>query len=87
MGGHSCLSRSHSEQGCVLYCQILTRHDGSRYVPGVVAQLASWYRTEEMGRPITWFFAIQTAATIVGSLVCYGISYMDGIRGLSAWRW
>lgn len=55
--------------------------------PGVMAQLASWYRTEEMGKPVAWFFAIQQSSNIVGSLLCYGISYMNGVSGLSAWRW
>jgi sugar phosphate permease len=34
-----------------------------------------------------WFFGISNLASIAGSLLCYGISYMDGARGLSAWRW
>ena len=55
--------------------------------PGVMAQLSSWYRTDEMGKPVAWFFTIQTFANIVGSLLCYGISYINGVRDLSAWRW
>ncbi|ORY67503.1 high-affinity nicotinic acid transporter [Pseudomassariella vexata] len=55
--------------------------------PGVMAQLSSWYRTDEMGKPIAWFFTIQMFANIIGSLLCYGISYMDGVCELSAWRW
>ncbi|KAL1885674.1 hypothetical protein Plec18167_001169 [Paecilomyces lecythidis] len=55
--------------------------------PGIAVQFASWYRPDEMGRPIAWIFAIQQLATVVGSLICYGISYMNGMRGLSAWRW
>ncbi|KAJ9367563.1 hypothetical protein DTO282F9_3381 [Paecilomyces variotii] len=55
--------------------------------PGVAVQLASWYRPDEMGRPIAWMFGIQQLATVVGSLICYAISYMNGMRGLSAWRW
>jgi hypothetical protein len=36
---------------------------------------------------MVWFFAISNLAGILGSLLCYGISYMNGIKGLSAWRW
>ncbi|EXJ82260.1 hypothetical protein A1O3_06073 [Capronia epimyces CBS 606.96] len=57
------------------------------FFPGVMCQMAFWYRTEEYGKPVMWLFAISQAAGVVGSLLCYGISYMDGIRGLSAWRW
>ncbi|GKT43029.1 MFS transporter prlL [Colletotrichum spaethianum] len=55
--------------------------------PGVMAQLSSWYRTDEIGKPVTWFFAMSNLAGIIGSLLCYGISYLNGVRGLSAWRW
>ncbi len=55
--------------------------------PGIICQLNSWYRSEDMGKAIMWFFAIQNAAGIVGSLLAYGISYMNGVGGLSAWRW
>ncbi|KAF6810374.1 high-affinity nicotinic acid transporter [Colletotrichum plurivorum] len=55
--------------------------------PGVMAQLSSWYRTDEIAKPVTWFFATSNLAGIVGSLLCYAISHMNGVRGLSAWRW
>ncbi|KAI4599026.1 hypothetical protein KJ359_002443 [Pestalotiopsis sp. 9143b] len=55
--------------------------------PGVLAQLSSWYRTDEMGTPVAIFFVFNSLAPIVGSLLCYGISYMNGIGGLSSWRW
>lgn len=55
--------------------------------PGIMAQLAAWYRSDEMGKPVAWLFAVQQLTGVVGSLICYLISYMNGIRGLSAWRW
>ncbi|RMZ81286.1 hypothetical protein DV737_g2552, partial [Chaetothyriales sp. CBS 132003] len=55
--------------------------------PGLTAQLCSWYRSDEMGKPIMWMFGFQNCAGIVGSLIAYGISYMNGLCGLSAWRW
>jgi sugar phosphate permease len=55
--------------------------------PGITAQLCSWYRSDEMGKPMMWFFGLQNCSGIVGSLLAYGISYMNGVGGLSAWRW
>jgi hypothetical protein len=55
--------------------------------PGVITHLAYWYCTDEFSRPMVWFFAISNHAGIVGALLCYGISYMNGLHGLSAWRW
>ena len=55
--------------------------------PGLAAQLVSWYRSDEMGKPIMWMFGFQNCAGVVGSLVAYGVSYMNGLQGLSGWRW
>ncbi|KAL4802446.1 major facilitator superfamily domain-containing protein [Aspergillus unguis] len=55
--------------------------------PGIAAQLCGWYRSDEMGLPIMWMFGFQNTSGIVGSLVTYGISYMNGMRNMSAWRW
>ncbi|KAL2818513.1 major facilitator superfamily domain-containing protein [Aspergillus cavernicola] len=57
------------------------------FFPGLAAQMCSWYRSDEYGRPIMWMFAFQNCAGIIGSLLVYGISYMNGVGGLSAWRW
>ncbi|CZR53733.1 probable permeases of the major facilitator superfamily [Phialocephala subalpina] len=55
--------------------------------PGIAAQLCSWYRSDEMGKPIMWMFGFQNCSGIVGSLLAYGISYLDKKGGLSAWQW
>ncbi|KAK3356486.1 MFS transporter [Lasiosphaeria hispida] len=55
--------------------------------PGIAAQLCSWYRSDEMGKPIMWMFGFQNCSGIIGSLLAYGISYLDGVGGLSAWQW
>ncbi|OJJ08224.1 hypothetical protein ASPVEDRAFT_57388 [Aspergillus versicolor CBS 583.65] len=55
--------------------------------PGIAAQLCGWYRSDEMGLPIMWMFGFQNTSGIIGSLITYAISYMNGMRGLSAWRW
>ncbi|GME29232.1 Major facilitator superfamily [Neofusicoccum parvum] len=55
--------------------------------PGLAVQLCSWYRSDEMGKPIMFMFGFQNTSGLVGSLLAYGISYMNGVGGLSAWRW
>lgn len=57
------------------------------FFPGLAAQMCSWYRSDEYGTPIMWMFAFQNFSGIIGSVLVYGISYMDGVGGLSAWRW
>ncbi|SPO01719.1 related to permeases of the major facilitator superfamily [Cephalotrichum gorgonifer] len=55
--------------------------------PGVITTLSYCYRTDEIERPFLWYFWISNLANIIGSLICYGASFMDGLRGLSGWRW
>jgi hypothetical protein len=55
--------------------------------PGLAAQLCGWYRSDEMGKPIMRMFGFQNCSGIMGSVVAYGISYMDGLSGMSAWKW
>ncbi|KAJ0156992.1 hypothetical protein CTA2_12721 [Colletotrichum tanaceti] len=40
-------------------------------LPGAMAQLSSRYRTDEIGKPVTWFFAMSNRAGFVGPLLCY----------------
>ena len=55
--------------------------------PGLLAQFQAWYRPDEMGRVIAYFFCWSAISGMCSALLTYGISYMDGIAGLSAWRW
>lgn len=55
--------------------------------PGIVTHLTSWYRTDEMGKPLMWMYCFSNCSGIVGSLLAFGLSYMNGLGGLSAWRW
>ncbi|KAH8900183.1 MFS general substrate transporter [Thozetella sp. PMI_491] len=86
--------------GTVLACHAAIQNKESYYAvrfllgmmeagmfPGLAAQLCSWYRSDEMGKPIMWMFGWQNTSGIVGSLLAYGISYMNGVSGMSAWRW
>ncbi|EXJ79705.1 hypothetical protein A1O3_07988 [Capronia epimyces CBS 606.96] len=93
-------SRIIGSWGLVLACHAAVRNKQGLYAcrfflgmmeaglfPGLAAQLLSWYRSDEMGKPIMWMFGFQNCAGIVGSLIAYGISYMNGMCGLSAWQW
>ncbi|KAF2829730.1 high-affinity nicotinic acid transporter [Ophiobolus disseminans] len=55
--------------------------------PGLLAQFQAWYRPDEMGRVIAYFFCWSAVSGMVSALLAYAISYMNGIVGLSAWRW
>ncbi|KFY12870.1 hypothetical protein V492_03606 [Pseudogymnoascus sp. VKM F-4246] len=86
--------------GAVLACHAAVKNKEGMYAvrfflgmmeagmfPGIAAQLCSWYRSDEMGKPIMWMFGFQNCSGIVGAILAYGISYMDGLGGMSAWKW
>jgi MFS family permease len=86
--------------GAVLACHAAVKNKQGMYAarfflgmaeagmfPGIAAQLCSWYRSDEMGKPIMWMFGFQNCSGVIGSILAYGISYLDGKGGLSAWQW
>ncbi|KAK8223870.1 MFS transporter [Phyllosticta capitalensis] len=52
--------------------------------PLLVLIVAMWYRKEEQGRRISWFYVCNSVTKIFGGLVAYGISYVQG--ALATWR-
>ncbi|KAJ1927774.1 hypothetical protein IWQ60_002633 [Tieghemiomyces parasiticus] len=57
------------------------------FVPGVIYYLTLWYNPQAMGIRLGVFYLAPPAAGALGGLIAYGVSYMDGVRNLSAWRW
>lgn len=55
--------------------------------PAIMTHLCNWYRSDEMGKPIAWLFGVFNLAGVLGSLLVYGISFLDGKQGLSSWQW
>lgn len=55
--------------------------------PGLVYYLTFWYRTEERSVRVAFIFASATLAGAFGGALAFAIGHMDGIQGLSAWRW
>ncbi|CAI7585348.1 unnamed protein product [Penicillium glandicola] len=82
----ACQGAVQNRQGLLALRFLLAMLETGSY-PGILTQLNSWYPSEEMATPVAWLMGISQCSSIVGSLLCYGISYMDGVRGLSAWRW
>lgn len=86
--------------GAVLACHAAVKYKEGLYAvriflgtmeagmfPGLITHICSWYRSDEMGKPIMWMFTFSQASGVVGSLLCYAISYMNGLDRLSGWQW
>ncbi|KAJ5982588.1 hypothetical protein N7451_012688 [Penicillium sp. IBT 35674x] len=46
-----------------------------------------YYRRYELQWRLTLFFSASILSGAISGLLAYGLSYMDGIRGYSSWRW
>lgn len=52
--------------------------------PILVLVVAMWYRKEERGRRVSWFYACNCLGSIFGGLVAYGVSF--GATRFATWR-
>ncbi|KAL4784217.1 major facilitator superfamily domain-containing protein [Aspergillus varians] len=74
--------------GGMLACRILLGCVEAPVYPGIMFYLSKWYKKTELTLRISIALAAGLIATAVGSLIAAGISSgLDGVRGLSAWRW
>lgn len=46
-----------------------------------------WYKTNELGTRLAWFWASQALASATSGLISFGVFRMRGIYGLEGWKW
>ncbi|KAL4919853.1 major facilitator superfamily domain-containing protein [Aspergillus aurantiobrunneus] len=74
--------------GGMLACRIILGCVEAPLYPGSMFYLSKWYKKSELSLRISVFLAAGLVATATGSLIAAGVSSgLDGVRGLSAWRW
>lgn len=56
-------------------------------VPGSYYLLSFWYRRDEAQKRFTIYFSPVLLSSAFGGLLASAIAKMDGVRGLSNWRW
>ncbi|XMA20056.1 hypothetical protein WAI453_012847 [Rhynchosporium graminicola] len=55
--------------------------------PGLVYYMTFWYRTDERSIRVAFVLASATLAGAFGGAIAYGVGHMNGVHGMSAWRW
>ena len=55
--------------------------------PGLVYYVTFWYRPEERSVRVAMILASATLAGAFGGAIAYGVSRMEGVAGLNAFRW
>ncbi|KAI0523744.1 MFS general substrate transporter [Xylaria bambusicola] len=55
--------------------------------PGLVYYLTFWYKTDERSVRVAFILSSATLAGAFGGAIAYGVGHINGVRGLSGWRW
>lgn len=55
--------------------------------PGLNVYLTFFYSKHELALRVGYLFVSAAIAGALGGLLAYGIGHMDGIQGMSGWRW
>ncbi|SCU85706.1 LADA_0D09120g1_1 [Lachancea dasiensis] len=71
----------------LIACRVLLGLAESGLVPGIVFYLTKWYTRQNLQYREALFFAAASGAGAFSGLLAYGISFMDGLGGISGWRW
>lgn len=53
--------------------------------PILVLIIAMWYRKEEQGRRVSWFYVCNGLTQVFGGLVAYGVSFVHNSH-LKTWK-
>ncbi|KAF4975740.1 hypothetical protein FZEAL_7517 [Fusarium zealandicum] len=73
--------------GALVACRLILGLCEAGFFPGVVLYLSMFYGRRSLALRIAYFFSTAAVSGVAGGLVAYGISFMDGALGWSAWRW
>ncbi|KAK7748332.1 hypothetical protein SLS62_008700 [Diatrype stigma] len=57
------------------------------FFPAVLYHYAFWYKPQELPQRVAIFYAVGQLSSALSGLLAYAISFMDGLGGLSGWRW
>ncbi|KAI9926087.1 hypothetical protein MW887_004548 [Aspergillus wentii] len=74
-------------RGGLIACRFLIGVFEAGFLPGCVYLISMYYKRYELQWRLNLFFSASILSGAVSGLLAYGLSYMDGIRGYSSWRW
>lgn len=57
------------------------------FFPGAVFIVSTWYPRHELQQRLALFYTASAFSGALSGLLAFGISKMDGARGIAGWRW
>ncbi|KAH7134689.1 major facilitator superfamily domain-containing protein [Dactylonectria estremocensis] len=73
--------------GALLACRLLLGAVEAGLFPGLTVYLTFFYTKRELALRVGYLFVSAAVAGGLGGLLAYGIGHMDGLHGMSGWRW
>jgi MFS family permease len=73
--------------GGILTCRFLLGAAEAGYYPAALYHLSFWYPADRLPLRIASLYACGMFSGTVSGLLAYAISFMNGVAGLSGWRW
>ncbi|KAM3508483.1 hypothetical protein MY11210_006724 [Beauveria gryllotalpidicola] len=73
--------------GGLLACRLVLGAVEAGLFPGLTVYLTLFYTKHELARRVGYLFVSAAVAGAVGGLLAYGVGHLDGVRGMSGWRW
>lgn len=73
--------------GGLLACRVLLGVVEAGLFPGLNVYLTMFYTRREIALRVGFLFVSAALAGALGGLLAYGIGHMDGLAGMSGWRW
>ncbi|KAF7562376.1 hypothetical protein G7046_g1737 [Stylonectria norvegica] len=73
--------------GALLACRLLLGVVEAGLFPGLNIYLTFFYTKHELALRVGYLFVSAAIAGALGGLLAYGIGHLDGVRGMSGWRW
>lgn len=71
----------------ILTCRFFLGAAEAGYYPGVLYHLSFWYPADRLPMRIAFLYACGMFSGTISGLLAYAISFMNGVAGLSGWRW
>src|SRR5689334_3689131 len=57
------------------------------FLPGIIYYLSNWFPKAERARAVSWFMLGIPLGTVFGGPLAGALLGLDGVYGLSGWRW
>lgn len=73
--------------GSLIACRLLMGAVEAGLFPGLTVYLTLFYTKHELALRMAFLFVSAAVAGGCGGLLAYAIGFMDGLCGLSGWRW